>query len=183
MSKPFPIHDVTWLPIHDIAQQWSDETGQSKTGLERALIEWFQQCAYEVDPGEEGTGWIDSALEHYNPFWDGVDCETYMPRTYFEIMCNREGHALPRFWFPVAGNSENNDEPIREPGRRGPRPLEQAYIDLFHELLNKGEINLDENLQTAAYRLKDDKPERELRTVQNYIRKPFTKAKATPRPK
>jgi hypothetical protein len=164
-----------WLPISVIAEEWSKETEQSPGLIERALVEWYSQCSYEIDPREEGDGWIDSELEEWPPT-EGVSRETLMPRTYLKIMCERQGHGLPHFWFGTEGGSQSSMCHSPSIGR-GPAPQGDAYVLLFDRLLAEGRIDLNSTLKDATNLLLVEKPGRKPRTVEGFIRNRFREAK------
>jgi hypothetical protein len=161
-----------WLPINVIAEEWSKETGQSPGLIERALVEWFSQCSYEIDPREEGDGWIDRDLDEWPPV-EGISRETLMPNRYLRIYCRLQNELLPSFWFPEEGTPKPLPPRNRNPGRPSYR---DEYQRLFYELLEAGEIDLNKSKKQAARQLHERFPKDLQETIARHIKDIFDQA-------
>jgi hypothetical protein len=98
--------DPDWLSLTEIAQLWSDETGESAEALERDLDTWFSEfVARESSQQLEAPGRDGDTTNLLMAMLGG----RHLQRETFAVYCEERGHAKPRFWF--AGNAEGREPP------------------------------------------------------------------------
>ena len=170
-----------WLPIHEIARLWADETAESATVIERALVEWYAEFV-STDP---------EALEDTDPVWDAdvlrwledyleFDRDSPMCRKHLAEYCRQTEASKPRFWFGEESGSipTEADIPVRAPRPKGRPSWRKDYQALFDTCLRAGQIDLNSTLQQAAYVLHDRNQSAKPRTIERYVSGAFRRAKA-----
>jgi hypothetical protein len=96
--------DPDWLSLTEIAQLWSDETGESAEAFERDLDAWFSEFAARESSQQLGSpGRAGDTTNLLMAMLGG----RHLQRETFAVYCEERGHAKPRFWF--AGNAEDRE--------------------------------------------------------------------------
>ncbi len=96
--------NLDWLSLTEIAQLWSDETGESAEAFERDLDTWFSGFVARQSSQQLGSPGRDGDTTNLLMAMLGG---RHLQRETFAVYCEERGHAKPRFWF--AGNTEDQE--------------------------------------------------------------------------
>jgi hypothetical protein len=96
--------NLDWLSLTEVAQLWSDETGESADAFERDLDAWFSEfVARESSQQLESPGRDGDTTNLLMAMLGG----RHLQRETLAVYCEERGRAKPRFWF--AGNAEDRE--------------------------------------------------------------------------
>lgn len=98
-----------WLSLTEIAQLWSEETGESAEDLERDLNTWFSE--FVAHASSQQSGGRSDGSDTTNLLM-GMLGGRHLQRENFAVYCEEKGYAKPRFWFGGDAEEREPDPPF-----------------------------------------------------------------------
>ena len=109
-----------WLSLEDIAEAWSEETGEDAAAFEAGFRGWFKDYLLRNAYGEEGADGEDAGIPARL-----LECRQIWRET-FETFCEERGLAKPRFWFSGDQADVTPQPGTPQPGASEPVPIAET---------------------------------------------------------